>query len=451
MSKRQTAVPPPLPHSLDAERSVLGGVLIENAQIAVARETLTPEMFFRKAHEWVWSAIDDLDRKNFPVDLTTVKDELERRKQLEEVGVANLSALVDGVPRSTNVAYYAELVKDYWLRRQLVFAGQRLLAQGYHEKDTPIVDLIADAETTLLNLSRSQVASDGFINAETWAIGGMQQVRHLMEHKSNVTGLPTGIPRLDFVTRGLQPGNLIVAAGRPSMGKTALVMQIARHAARSGEPGVVTLEMNKTELWMRSLAQEAQVDLHKILTGHIDEKDGPRVMAAGDALEKSGFNIDESPSITAAQIRSRCKRLATTKPLNLLVIDYLQLMDLQQRRGENMSNAIGRTTRMLKQTAKELHIPIILLSQLSRGPESRNDKRPLMSDLRESGNIEQDADMVWLLFREDYYFPNSEKPGQLEVIIAKQRNGPLGTVELYFEKKQTRFVPWSERPGAQAS
>lgn len=441
-----------LPHNLDAERSVLGAAIIDNLVIGLARETIRAAMFFRKSHELIWAAIDEMDRKNFPVDLTTLFDELRRREQLEEVGgAAYVASLVDGVPHSMNVEYYAQLVKDYWLRRRLIFLGNELVSTGYDQQDEPVNELVSVAETALFELGRDQFGADGFINAETWAIGGMQQVRHLMEHRTLITGLPTGFPRVDYLTRGLQPGNLIIVAGRPSMGKTALVMQIAKQAAAQGAAGVISLEMSKGELFMRALAQEAKVDLHKILTGQIDEKNGPAVMAAGEALEKSGFFIDETASITAEQLRSRCKRLAVQHPLTLLVIDYLQLMDLQQERGENLTTAIGRTTRMLKQTAKELQIPIILLSQLSRGPEGRADKRPMLSDLRESGAIEQDADMVWLLFREDYYFPESEKPGLTEVIIAKQRNGPTGTVELYFEKRQTRFVPWSERPGAAAA
>lgn len=439
-----------LPHNLDAEESLLGGCIIDNDQILVAREIITtPEMFFRKAYGIIWSAIDAIDRKNYPVDYTTLIDELTRTKQLDDVnGPAALGALIDGVPKSMNVEYYARLVKDYWLRRNIIFAGNKLVSLGYDSTDTAVPDIIAEAESALLSLSRDQHASDGFINAEDWALSGMQQVRHLMEHKTLITGLPTGFPRVDYLTRGLQPGNLVVVAGRPSMGKTALAMQVARSASKTGASLVVTQEMTNGELFMRALASESKVNLHKILTGDIDDKSGPAVMAAGDALGQSGFFIDETPGITVERLRSRCKRLATKHALNLLVIDYLQLMDHQQHKGESLPTAIGRTTRLLKQVAKELHIPIILLSQLSRACESRPDKRPMLSDLRESGAIEQDADMVWLIFREDYYFPDTEKKGMAEVIIAKQRNGPTGMVELYFEKRQTRFLPWSERPEA---
>lgn len=438
-----------LPHSLDAEVSLLGGVLMDNAQIAVARETVTAPMFFRKAHEFTWAVIDDLDRKNYPADLTTVFDELTRRKQLEAVGgPAYIASLVDGVPRSTNVQYYAELVKDYWLRRRIISAGNHLVSKGYGAVDEPVSDLINDAESTLLELSRDQVASDGFISAETWMIGTMQQVRHLAEHKSLVTGLATGFPRINYLTRGLQPGNLIIIAGRPSMGKTSLALQIAREASKAGTTGVISIEMGKGELGMRALSLESQVNLHSILTGDLDDKTGPRVFAAGDALETSGMRIDESPSVTAEQLRSRAKRLAAAEPLNLLVIDYLQLMKIDQEKGENLSHAIGRTTRLLKQVAKELYIPIILLSQLNRASESRHDKRPTLADLRESGAIEQDADMVWLIHRPEVYNKQPENDGLAELIIAKQRNGPTGTVELYFEKRQTRFYPWSDRPAA---
>lgn len=430
-----------LPHNLEAEESLIGGCIINNAQILVAREIISrPEMFFRKANGILWSVIDCLDRKNYPADLTTIVDELVRREQLDEVnGAAAVAAIVDGVPLATNVEYYARLVKDYWLRRNIIAAGGNLTALGYDSTDTEVHEIIAKAESTLLALSRDQLTSDGFVNADDWALGGMQQVRHLMEHKTLITGLSTGFPRLDYLTRGLQPGNLVVVAGRPSMGKTALAMQVAREAAKTGTALVVTQEMTKGELFMRALASESKVNLHKILTGDIDEKSGPAVMAAGEALGQSGFAIDETPGITVEQLRSRCKRMASKHPLTLLVIDYLQLMDHQQQKGESLPTAIGRTTRMLKHVAKELYIPIILLSQLSRACETRPDKRPMLSDLRESGAIEQDADMVWLLFREDYYFPDTEKKGLAEAIIAKQRNGPTGTVELYFEKRQTRF------------
>jgi replicative DNA helicase len=438
-----------MPHSLEAERSLLGGCIIENDQILVAREVIsTPKMFFREVHGDIWAVVDALDRKNYPADLTTVVDELRRTSKLEKVGgPAYVASLVDGVPRSTNVEYYARLVKDYSLRRSLIFAGNNLTSLGYEAIDTPVSELVSGAESTLLDLSRDQIA-DGYVSAQDWAIGGMQQVRHLMEHKTLITGLPTGFNRLDYLTRGLQPGNLIVIAGRPAMGKTALAMQIARRASKEGSACVVSQEMTKGELWMRALAGEAEVDLHKILTGDIDEHAGPKVMDAAERLEQSGFFIDETAGITAEHVRSRSKRLAVKNPLQLLVIDYLQLMDLQQHRGENLASALGRTTKLLKQVAKELHIPIILLSQLSRGPEGRTDKRPILSDLRESGAIEQDADVVFLMYRDDYYNPKSEMPGMAEVIIAKQRNGPTGTVELYFVKKQTRFTPWSERPQA---
>jgi replicative DNA helicase len=439
-----------LPRNLDAEQSLIGGCIIDNAQIAVARETIaTPEMFFRKDYGVVWEVIDDLDRKNFPVDLTTLVDELRRRNKLESVnGAAAVAALVDGVPHSTNVEYYAKLVKDYWLRRGMIFAAQKLLTLGYDSTDAPVEDIIAEAESTLLALSRDHMASDGFIDAETWAVGGMQLVSQLMESRSLVTGLSTGFKRLDFMTRGLQPGNLIIIAGRPSMGKTSLALQIAREASKRGSAGVVSLEMNKNELWMRALSLESEVNLSKILTGDIDEKTGPKLTDAAAALEQSGFFIDETPSIAVEQLRSRCKRLAVEHPLNCLVVDYLQLMDLKQRKGENLTTAVGRTTRLLKQTARELDIPIIVLSQLSRAPESRTDKRPTLSDLRDSGAIEQDADVVLLMFREEYYTPKAENEGLAEIIIAKQRNGPTGTVELYFEKRQTRFLSWADRPGS---
>lgn len=441
-----------LPHNLEAEESLIGGCIINNQQILIAREIIsTPEMFFRKAHGILWSVIDYLDRKNYPADLTTIVDELARREQLEEVnGGAAVAALVDGVPLATNVEYYARLVKDYWQRRNVIFAANKMLSLGYDAAEKPVSEIVSETESMLLALSREQT-SDGFVNAEEWALGGMQKVRHLMEHKTLITGLATGFPRLDYLTRGLQPGNLVVVAGRPSMGKTALAMQVAREAARSGTALVVTQEMTKDELFMRALASESKVNLHKILTGEIDEKSGPAVMAAGEALGQSGFSIDETPGITVEQLRSRCKRIAAKQPLSLLVIDYLQLMDHQQQKGESLPTAIGRTTRMLKHVAKELYIPIVLLSQLSRACETRPDKRPMLSDLRESGAIEQDADMVWLLFREEYYFPDTEKKGMAEAIIAKQRNGPTGTVELFFEKRQTRFVPWSLRPDGPAA
>jgi replicative DNA helicase len=436
-----------LPHNLEAETSVLGGCLIENAMIAVARETVLPPMFFRKAHELIWSAMNDLDRKNIPVDLPILKDELQRREQLDEVGgPAYLASLVDGVPRSTNVDYYGSIVKDYWLRRSIIFAGNQLVEDGYASTDETVDLLIDKAEHTLLNLSRARLQSDGYISAENWMVGTMQQIRQLMEHKSAVTGVPSGFPRIDFLTRGFQPGNLIILAGRPSMGKTSLALQLAREGSRHGTIGVLSIEMSKNELGMRAVSLEAKVDLHRILTGDLDEKAGKAVMDAGDAIEQSGLRIDESPEVTAEQVRSRAKRLASSEPLNMLVIDYLQLMDTRQQKGENREQAIARTTRKIKGIAKELHVPIILLSQLSRANESRQDKRPMLSDLRESGAIEQDADVVLFIHRPEYY--DKEQPeGLAELIIAKQRNGPVATVELYFEKRQTRFYPYSHRPG----
>lgn len=447
MTTKKKSRPRTLPHNLDAETSVIGGCIIDNARIPVARETITAPMFFRKAHELIWSVVDDLDRKNIPVDFTTMLDELDRRGHVHEVGgPVYLSGLIDGVPRSTNVEAYAQLVKDYWLRRQIIFAANQLLASGYDAVDEPVSSIVDQAENVLLELSRAQFASDGYVSAENWMVGTMQLVKQLAEHKSAVTGVPTGFPRVDFLTRGLQPGNLVILAGRPSMGKTSLALQLAREAARHGTTGVLSIEMSKNELGMRAISLESKVNLHSILTGDLDDKTGPAVFAAGDSLEQSGLRIDESPWVTAEQVRSRAKRLAAAEPLNMLVIDYLQLMDTRQAKGENREQAIARTTRMLKAIAKELHIPIVLLSQLSRANEARSDKRPMLSDLRESGAIEQDADVVLFIHRPEYYDRKPENKGLAELIIAKQRNGPVATVEMFFEEKQTRFYPYSMRP-----
>jgi replicative DNA helicase len=441
-----------LPHSLEAEQSLIGACIIDNEQVSVARELVAVAMFFRKGHALVWGVIEQLDRKNSPVDLTTIVDELRRKEQLDEAGgPAYVASLVDGVPRSTNVPHYAQLVKDYWVRRCFIFAGNNLVAQGYDELDTPVNELIDGMESTLLDLSRAHMPSDGSISAEEWMRLTMQQVNYLAEHRNAITGLATGFKRLDYMTRGLQPGELTVIAARPRMGKTALMLQACRKAADQGVVNAISLEMGKIALGVRAIALESGISLDSLLTGFLDEKSSLLVQAAADAIAASGLRIDETAAISVEQTRSRAKRLSVKEPLVLLAIDYLQLMNMNQQRSETRDLAIGRVTRTLKQTAKELAIPIALLCQLNRASEHSHDKRPTLAHLRESGNIEQDADNVWLIHRPEIYMDDdekaqNEKPGLAEIILAKQRNGREGTVELFFEATHTKFYSWVDRP-----
>src|SRR5215210_6576016 len=432
-----------LPHNLEAERSVLGAILLHNDAFNLAAEVLDSGDFFRDAHRRIFEKMIRLSERNDAIDLVTLKEELSRSGELDEVvGPAYITALVDGVPRSTNVEHYARIVKEKATLRHLIFSANKILAAAYEAEED--ADVILDqAEHAIFAIADDKVR-DGFVSLRDLAETSLDTIEKLASRKELVTGVPTGFRDLDELTSGLQPSDLVIVAARPSMGKTSLVLNIAQHVGTRTDltVGIFSLEMSKEQLFLRMLTGEARIDAHRLRGGFLGERDWGRLSQAIGTLSEAKIFIDDTPSIGVLEMRSKCRRLASQHGLHMVVIDYVQLM---QGRGkfENRTLELGAISRSLKGLAKELRVPIVLLSQLSRAPESRSDHRPQLSDLRESGALEQDADVVAFIYREDMYMDKSQPPtdaqGTAELIIAKQRNGPTGVVKLAFIREFTRF------------
>ena len=431
-----------LPHNLDAERSVLGAILIDNATFNVVAAVLQPEAFFRDAPRRIFERMADLSERSQPIDFITLKEELARAGELDEVGgPAYLASLTDGVPRSTNAEYYAQIVKEKATLRALIFSANKILATAYEAEQE--ADLILDeAESSIFAVADDRVKA-GFVPMRTLVSESFPKIEKLFTHKSHITGVATGFADIDRKTRGLQPGDMVIVAARPSMGKTSLVLNICQHVAtHGGVAGFFSLEMSKESLFMRMLASEARIDMHRLMSGQIGQREYGQITQALESLSEAQLFIDDTAGISVLEMRAKARRLKAEHGLNLLAIDYVQLMT-GRGRFENRTLELASISRSLKGLAKELGVPIIVLSQLSRASEARSDKRPQLSDLRESGALEQDADVVALIFREEMYKLGdepSENDGIAEIIIAKQRNGPTGTVKLAFLREQTRFA-----------
>jgi len=431
-----------LPHNLDAERSVLGAILIDNATFNVVAAVLQPEAFFRDAHRRIFERMADLSERSQPIDFITLKEELARAGELDEVGgPAYLASLTDGVPRSTNAEYYAQIVKEKATLRALIYSANKILATAYEAEQE--ADLILDeAESSIFAVADDRVKA-GFVPMRTLVSESFPKIEKLFTHKSHITGVATGFADIDRKTRGLQPGDMVIVAARPSMGKTSLVLNICQHVAtHGGVAGFFSLEMSKESLFMRMLASEARIDMHRLMSGQIGQREYGQITQALESLSEAQLFIDDTAGISVLEMRAKARRLKAEHGLNLLAIDYVQLMT-GRGRFENRTLELASISRSLKGLAKELGVPIIVLSQLSRASEARSDKRPQLSDLRESGALEQDADVVALIFREEMYKLGdepSENDGIAEIIIAKQRNGPTGTVKLAFLREQTRFA-----------
>jgi replicative DNA helicase len=456
----QTAVPGnvrPMPHpaarfdrvppqNLDAEVSVVGSMLLSKDAIAEVTEILIAEDFYRGAHRTMFEAIRDLYDRGEPVDPVTLADELERRGQLEDVGGAvAIADLVSRVPTSANAQYYARIVSDHALRRRLIDAGTEITRLGY---DAPkgSDEAVDKAEALIYQVAQRHVASE-FTPMKDLLTQSFELIEKLHENNSAITGLATGFTDLDELTAGLQPSNLVILAARPAMGKSTLVMNVAAHiAVNLRRPAVMfSLEMSQMELVQRVLAAEAKVDSERLRTGRLHDTDWPKLSQAMGRLAEAPLFIDDTPGITLMEIRSKARRLKQKHGLDLLIVDYLQLMQ-SHRRVENRVQEVAELSRGLKILAKELEIPVIALSQLSRRPEERTDRRPHLADLRESGSIEQDADIVGFIYRDEVYDPDSAAKGEAELIIAKHRNGPLKTVRLSFIGHHSRFANLSTRP-----
>ena len=428
-----------LPHNLEAERSILGAILIRNDAFNVAAELIDADDFFRDAHRRVFDKMVDLNERGQAIDLVTLRDELSRSGDLDPVGgPAYISSLADGVPRSTNVEYYARIVKERATLRNLIAAANRIVAEAYAAREDASV-VLDRAEQEIFSIAEGRIHT-GFVPLSELAEASFSTIERLQSVQSAVTGVPTGFADIDELTAGLQPADLVIVAARPSMGKTAFALNIGAHVGITGERtvGVFSLEMSKEQLFMRMLTSAAQIDSHRFRTGLLTESDYGRLSDAIGVLSEARVYIDDTPSIGVLEMRAKSRRLKAEHGLDLVVIDYLQLM---QGRGrfENRNQEIASISRSLKALAKELDVPVVALSQLSRAPESRGDKRPQLSDLRESGALEQDADVVMFIFREDMYEETPENANVAEIIIGKQRNGPTGTVKLAFLKQQTRF------------
>ena len=430
-----------LPHNLEAERSVLGAILIDNEAFNVAAVVISPTSFFRDAHRRVFERMVDLSERNQPIDLVTLKEELERAGELDEVGgPAYIASLVDGVPHSTNVEYYAQIVKEKATLRHLIFSANKILGSAYDADQE--ADLILDeAETAIFAVAEDRIKS-GFVAMKDLVKESFPKIELLLEHKTFVTGVETKFHDIDRKTRGLQPGDLVIVAARPSMGKTSLVLNMCQNVATNGGvAGFFSLEMSRESLFMRMLASEARIDMFRLLSGQIGQQEYGQITQALDSLSEARLFVDDTAGIGVLEMRAKARRLKAEHGLSLLAVDYIQLMT-GRGRFENRNLELASISRSLKGLAKELSVPIVVLSQLSRAPEARSDKRPMLSDLRESGALEQDADVVMLIFREEMYKQDdqpADTDGIAEIIIAKQRNGPTGTVKLTFLREQTRF------------
>ena len=437
------------PQNLEAEVSVLGAVLQETGALLKAMEVLRPGDFYKEAHRKIFGACVELFEKNEPVDLVTLANELMRRKQLEEIGGASyLTSLVDAVPTAANVGHHARIVKDKALLHDLIQKGTAVVGRAYADTDN-VDDVLDWAEQQIFEISQHKI-SRSFVPVKSVLKGTFQLIEKLYDRKSHVTGVPTGFRKFDEMTAGLQPSDLIVVAGRPSMGKTSFCLNIAEHAAIQEHTPVAifSLEMSKEQLVQRMLCSVASVDSHKLRTGYLSDADWPKLTTGAGRLSEAPIFIDDTPGISLLEIRAKARRLmAEQGELGLVIIDYLQLIS-GRGRAESRQHEISEISRSLKGMAKDLNVPVMALSQLSRAVESRDDKRPQLSYLRESGAIEQDADVVAFLYRHAVYArkdpakqqdPDEDEDKTTEVIIGKQRNGPTGTVYLTFLREYTRF------------
>ncbi|HLA79804.1 MAG TPA: replicative DNA helicase [Vicinamibacteria bacterium] len=428
-----------LPHNAEAERTVLGAILVDNSAFNSAAEILTREDFYREAHRRVFEAMADLAEKSQPIDLVTLKDELARGSALEAVGgPAYLASLASGVPRVTSVEQWSRIIKEKAVLRNLIHASNRI-AQSCYEAEEDAALLLDRAEKAIFDIAEHRIRH-GFVPIKETLKESFRTIDQLAQSRDLVTGLPTGFVDLDERTSGLQKGDLIIVAARPSMGKTSLCLNIAQYATqKTGEPvGLFSLEMSKEQLVLRLLCADGRIDAHRLRTGNLGEKDWARLAKAYADLSSSKIFIDDSATLTPLEMRAKCRRLKAEHGLGLVIVDYLQLVQ-GSGRIENRQQEISSISRSLKGMAKELGVPVMALSQLSRAPEARTEKRPQLSDLRESGAIEQDADIVMFIFREEVYKETEENRGVAEIIIGKQRNGPIGTVRLAFIKEFTRF------------
>ena len=437
-----------LPHNLEAERSVLGAILVHNDAFNLAAQVIDGRDFYRDAHRRIFDKMVALSERGQAIDFVTLKEELGRGGELDDVGgPAYIASLADGVPRATNIEYYSRIVKEKATLRNLIYAANKILTNAY-EADQESDLILDEAESAIFSVADDRLKG-GFVAMHTLVKESFPKIETLFEQKRLITGVPTGFVDIDTMTRGLQPGDLVIVAARPSMGKTSLVLNMSQYVAM--QPGLTvgffSLEMSKESLFLRLLTSEAQIDSHRLMSGAIGQKDYGRISHALETLSAMRLFIDDTANIGVLEMRAKARRLQSEHGLSMLAVDYIQLMT-GRGRFENRTLELASISRSLKGLAKELNVPIVVLSQLSRAPESRSDHRPQLSDLRESGALEQDADVVIMIYRDDAYNrdPNNPDAGTAELIIAKQRNGPTGVVRLAFLREQTRFANLAQGP-----
>ncbi|MDQ8001765.1 MAG: replicative DNA helicase [Pseudomonadota bacterium] len=433
------------PHSLEAESSVLGGLLLDNGAWDRVGDLLVDGDFYRHEHKLIYAAIGGLINANKPADVITVYEQLQNLGKAEEVGgLQYLNSLAQYVPSASNIRRYGEIVRERSILRKLISASDEIATNAFNTQGKAVDKILDEAEQKIFNIGEEgSRMKQGFQSMDSLVVELLDRVTEMADNPNDITGVRTGFYEFDKMTSGLQPGDMIVLAARPSMGKTSLAINIAEHVAlNEGLPvAVFSMEMGAAQLAVRIVGSIGRIDQGHLRTGKLTDEEWPRLTEAIEKLRTISLHIDETPGLTSSELRANARRLARQcGQLGLIVVDYLQLMSVSGGMAdENRATAVGEISRGLKMLAKELKCPVIALSQLSRGVESRTDKRPMMSDLRESGAIEQDADIIMFIYRDDYYNKDSKEPGVAEVIIAKQRNGPTGTVKLAFLKPLTKF------------
>jgi replicative DNA helicase len=436
------------PQSLEAEVSVLGGVLLENEALNRVLELVNEGDFYREAHRQIFAALLHLYERNEPADLITLSEALKNRAVLEEVGgVEYLNYLVNSVPTAANISYYAKIIKEKSILRKLINRATEIISQGYGNS-SDVDEFLDRAERMIFEISEDRFRPS-FFPVKDIIKASFKIIEKLYEKRQLITGVPTGFTKLDELTSGLQPSDLIIVAGRPSMGKTALALNITQYAAiEGGIPAIIfSLEMSKEQLALRMLCSEAKVDAHRLRGGFLSESDWPRLTRAAGSLSEAPIFIDDTAALTVLELRAKARRLKAEHKLGLIVVDYLQLMR-GRADSESREKEISDISRSLKALAKELTLPVIALSQLNRRVEDRGDRRPQLADLRESGAIEQDADVIIFLYRDEVYNKSEDNPhkGKAEIIIGKQRNGPIDKFDLAFLDRYTRFENLSPIP-----
>ncbi|SHJ40821.1 replicative DNA helicase [Parasporobacterium paucivorans] len=429
-----------LPHSVEAEKSVIGSMMMDEDAVAKASEILVADDFYGRQYGVVFDAMVEMYNQGKPVDLITLNNKLKEKDVPPELaGIEFIKELLEAVPTSANIKHYAEIVHEKAMLRRIIKITDEISNECYMGRDS-LENILNETERRVFGLIQTN-SENSFITIRQIVMNVLDKIEEASKSKSIVTGVPTGFTDLDYKTAGLQPSDLVLIAARPSMGKTAFVLNIAEHLAFKKNMGVAifSLEMSKEQLVNRLFAQESRVDSQAIRTGKLSESDWEKLIDSANVIGNSKLVIDDTPSIGVAEMRTKCRKFKLENDIQLIVIDYLQLMS-GGKRSDNRQQEISDISRALKGLARELNVPIIALSQLNRALEQRQDRRPMLSDLRDSGAIEQDADVVMFLYRDEYYHPDTEDKSVAEVIIAKQRNGPVGTIKLMWQADFTKFV-----------